>query len=84
MIDEFSDKLGFAVLIINPTVGATGLNIVTANHVIFYTLDWNPAAEDQCIARALRIGQEKTVMVYRLYYVGTVEEEVNECIEKKF
>ena len=83
MIDEFSDKLGFAVLIINPTVGATGLNIVAANHVIFYTLDWNPATEDQCIARALRIGQEKIVMVYRLYYVGTVEEEVNECIEKK-
>lgn len=83
MIDEFSDKLGFAVLIINPTVGAAGLNITAANHVIFYTLEWNPATEDQCVARALRIGQNKTVMVYRLFYANTVEEEVNDCLEKK-
>lgn len=83
MIDEFSERIGFAVLIINPTVGATGLNITAANHVIFYTLDWNPATEDQCIARAARIGQKKTVFVYRLFYSDTIEDEVNDCLEHK-
>lgn len=83
LIDEFSERAGFAVLIINPTVGATGLNITAANHVIFYTLDWNPANEDQCIARAARIGQKKTVFVYRLFYSDTVEDEVNDCLERK-
>ena len=83
VIDEFSERVGFAVLIINPTVGATGLNITAANHVIFYTLDWNPAVEDQCIARAARIGQKKTVFVYRLFYSDTIEDEVNDCLEHK-
>ena len=83
LIDEFSSKDGFATLIINPTVGSSGLNITAANHVIFYTLDWNPATEDQCIARSARIGQTRTVFVYRLYYVGTVEDEVNNCLERK-
>ena len=83
VIDEFSSKVGFAVLIINPTVGATGLNITAANHVIFYTLDWNPASEDQCIARAARIGQKKNVFVYRMFYADTVEDEVNNCLDRK-
>ena len=83
LIDEFSERTGFAVLIINPTIGATGLNITAANHVVFYTLDWNPASEDQCIARAARIGQKKTVFVYRLFYSDTVEDEVNDCLERK-
>ena len=83
VIDEFSSKMGFAVLIINPTVGATGLNITAANHVIFYTLDWNPASEDQCIARAARIGQKKNVFVYRMFYADTVEDEVNDCLDRK-
>lgn len=83
VLDAFSDKIGFAVLIINPEVGATGLNITAANHVVFYTLEWNPAKEDQCIARAARIGQKKTVIVHRLFYLGTVEEEVNDCLERK-
>ena len=83
VIDEFSSKVGFAVLIINPTVGATGLNITAANHVIFYTLDWNPASEDQCIARAARIGQKKNVFVYRMFYADTVEDEVNDCLDRK-
>ena len=83
VIDEFSSKVGFAVLIINPTVGATGLNITAANHVIFYTLDWNPASEDQCIARAARIGQKKNVFVYRMFYADTVEDEINNCLDRK-
>lgn len=83
IIDDFSNHIGFAVLIINPVVGSAGLNITAANHVVFYTLDWNPATEDQCIARAARIGQSRTVFVYRLFYSGTVEDEVNDCLEEK-
>ena len=83
VVDEFSHKEGFALLILNPTVGGTGLNITAANHVIFYTLDWNPAMEDQCIGRAARIGQTKTVFVKRLYYVNTIEDEINSCLESK-
>jgi SNF2 family DNA or RNA helicase len=83
IVDTFSKKDGFGVLIINPTVGGTGLNITAANHVIFYTLEWNPALEDQCIARALRIGQDKKVFIHRLFYANTVEDVINDRLERK-
>lgn len=39
--------------------------------------------EDQASARAYRRGQKKNVFIYRLYYENTVEQIVNERIEKK-
>lgn len=83
MVDDFSAINGFAALILNPEVGGTGLNITAANNIIFYTLEWNPSLEDQCIGRAARIGQSKVVMVYRLYYCDTVEDIINERLKRK-
>lgn len=71
------------MLVLNPRAAGTGLNITGANHVIHYNLEWNPSLEDQSSARAYRRGQEKNVFVYRLYYTDTVEEVVNERIERK-
>jgi len=59
------------------------LNITAANHVIHYNLEWNPAIEDQASARAHRKGQTRPVTVYRLFYADTVEEAINERLEKK-
>jgi len=83
VIDEFTNFSGSAVLVLNPRAGGVGLNITAANHVIHYNLEWNPALEDQASARAYRRGQEKTVTVHRLFYSDTVEEVVNQRIEKK-
>ena len=83
IIDEYSEYNGFSVLIINPKAGGVGLNITAANHVIHYNLEWNPAVEDQATARSYRRGQSKTVFVYRLFYSNTIEEIINEKIERK-
>lgn len=83
IVDEFSAFNGPAVLILNPHACGTGLNITAANHVIHYNLEWNPALEDQASARAYRRGQTKTVFIYRLFYSGTIEEVINERIERK-
>ena len=83
IVDGFNNHQGSALLALNPRAAGTGLNITSANHVIHYNLEWNPALEDQASARAYRRGQEKTVFVYRLYYEDTVEQIVNERIERK-
>lgn len=83
IVDRFNNLSGAAMLILNPKAAGTGLNITGANHVIHYNLEWNPALEDQSSARAYRRGQTKTVFIYRLYYTNTVEQVVNERIERK-
>ena len=82
-VDEFSETSGGAALILNPKAAGTGLNITAANHVIHYNLEWNPAVEDQATARAHRRGQVCPVTVHRLFYVGTVEEVINERMQRK-
>lgn len=82
-IDRFSDVHGSAVMILNPKAAGVGLNITAASRVIHYSLEWNPAVEDQASARAYRRGQKKTVFIYRLFYQGTVEELMNERLERK-
>ena len=44
---------------------------------------WNPAVEAQAVDRTHRIGQDKTVMVYRLVAAGTIEEKVMALKERK-
>ena len=83
IIDSFNDLTGSALLVLNPRAAGVGLNITSANHVIHYNLEWNPALEDQASARSYRRGQEKTVFIYRLFYENTVEEIVNDRLERK-
>ena len=83
IVDWFNSLDGSAVLILNPKAAGTGLNITAANHVIHYNLEWNPAVEDQASARAYRRGQKKTVFIHRFYYKDTVEEIVNQRIDRK-
>ena len=57
-------------------VGGLGLNLTGADTVIFVEHDWNPQMDLQAMDRAHRIGQKKTVNVYRLVTKNTVEEKI--------
>src|SRR5919201_2244204 len=66
------------LFLISLRAGGTGLNLTAADTVIHYDPWWNPAVEDQATDRAHRIGQTKSVFVYKLMTVGTVEERILE------
>lgn len=83
VVDRFSNEAGSALLALNPKAAGTGLNITAATHVVHYNLEWNPAVEDQASARAHRRGQDRPVTVHRLYFGDSVEEIVNERLERK-
>lgn len=83
LVDAFSNLDRPAILILNPHAAGTGLNITAANHVIHFNLEWNPAIEDQASARAYRRGQKYPVTVHRMFYINTVEDIINDRMERK-
>jgi ERCC4-related helicase len=54
------------VLLLTTHVGGLGLNLTSADTVVFLEHDWNPMKDLQAMDRAHRIGQTRTVNVYRL------------------
>ena len=83
IVDSFSEISGSALLILNPRAAGAGINITAANHVIHYNLEWNPAVEDQATARTYRLGQTLPVVVHRMFYTDTIEEVIDEVIDRK-
>lgn len=83
LIDQFSEQVGAAALVLNPHAGGSGLNITAANHVVHYNPEWNPALQDQASARAYRRGQELPVTVHRLLVPNTVEEVISDRMDRK-
>lgn len=71
------------LFLISLKAGGTGLNLTAADTVIHYDPWWNPAIERQASDRAHRIGQDKTVFIYKLIAKGTLEEKMLELQEKK-
>ena len=71
------------IFLISLKAGGVGLTLTAADTVIHYDPWWNPAVEAQATDRAHRIGQDKTVFVYRLISSGTVEEKMVELQARK-
>ncbi|ELA41049.1 uncharacterized protein VICG_01931 [Vittaforma corneae ATCC 50505] len=63
-------------LFLTTSIGGLGLNLTAADVVIFYEHDWNPFNDLQAMDRAHRLGQKRTVNVFRLICKNTVEEKV--------
>ncbi|HRD66095.1 MAG TPA: DEAD/DEAH box helicase [Candidatus Competibacter sp.] len=84
MVDRFQNEpAGPPVFILSIKAGGTGLNLTRANHVFHFDRWWNPAVENQATDRAFRIGQNRQVEVHKFICLGTVEERIDELIERK-
>ena len=61
------------VMLLSTRAGGLGLNLTAADTVIIFDSDWNPQNDLQAMARAHRIGQTRSVRVYRLLTAKTYE-----------
>ena len=63
--------------------GGHGINLTAASHLFHIDRWWNPAVENQATDRVHRIGQTKTVYVYKILVKGTLEEKIDAILERK-
>jgi DNA helicase INO80 len=71
------------VFLLSTRAGGLGINLTSADTVIFYDSDWNPTNDAQAMDRCHRIGQTEDVTVYRLVTTGSIEERILKRAQEK-
>lgn len=82
-IEYFDKNPEVQSFLISIKSGGTGLNLTAADYVFILDPWWNPTIEQQAIARAHRIGQEKNVFAFKFITKGTIEEKILKLQERK-
>jgi SNF2 family DNA or RNA helicase len=83
IVNSFQNETSKKVFLISLKAGGVGLNLTAADYVFILDPWWNPASEMQARNRAHRIGQDKSVFVYRYISTGTLEEKIIKLQERK-
>ncbi|KAF2232343.1 putative dsDNA-dependent ATPase Rad54 [Viridothelium virens] len=77
LVDKFNDPDGPEfVFLLSSKAGGCGINLIGANRLVLFDPDWNPAADQQALARVWRDGQKKDCFVYRFIATGSIEEKI--------
>ncbi|KIY43331.1 hypothetical protein FISHEDRAFT_53250 [Fistulina hepatica ATCC 64428] len=77
LVDQFNNPEGTEfIFLLSSKAGGCGINLIGANRLILFDPDWNPAADQQALARVWRDGQKKECFVYRFISTGTIEEKI--------
>jgi len=84
LVDRFNAKDSYLdTFILSTRAGGQGLNLTGADTVILHDCDFNPQIDRQAEDRCHRLGQTKTVTVYRLVTEGSVDEKIVAIAEQK-
>jgi SNF2 family DNA or RNA helicase len=83
VVKKFQNTPEVKVFLGSLLAGGTGIDLTAANVVIHFDRWWNAAKENQATDRIHRIGQNKNVQVYKLVTKGTLEERIDEIINRK-
>ncbi|CCK70603.1 DNA-dependent ATPase RAD54 KNAG_0E03460 [Huiozyma naganishii CBS 8797] len=77
LVDRFNDPEGQEfIFLLSSKAGGCGINLIGANRLILMDPDWNPAADQQALARVWRDGQKKDCFIYRFITTGSIEEKI--------
>jgi SNF2 family DNA or RNA helicase len=82
-VEQFQEDESIKAFLISLKAGGVGLNLTVADYVYLVDPWWNPAAEQQAIDRAHRIGQKRKVFAYKMICKDSVEEKILKLQEKK-
>lgn len=82
-VDKFQNDDSVKFIIGTTGAMGTGLTLTAGTVEIFLDEPWNMALKDQAVDRCHRIGAKSTVTVYTLLCKNTIDERINELVEKK-
>lgn len=82
-LTRFRDDPKCEVFVASLQAAGVGVDLVSASVVIHYDRWWNPAKEDQATDRVHRMGQSRGVQVFKLVCKNSIEERIDELIQKK-
>ena len=82
-VHDFQTRPEIFIFLLSTRAGGLGINLTSADTVIFYDSDWNPTIDSQAMDRAHRLGQTRQVTVYRLITQGTIEERIRKRAMQK-
>ena len=83
VIERFKSRDEHKVMVISLRAGGLGLNLQEASYVFHLDRWWNPAVERQAEDRAHRMGQTVKVNVIKYSCEGTIEERIDQILERK-
>lgn len=83
VLQEFKSDKRIVALLCSSRVGGEGLTLTEANHVIFINEWWNPSANAQARDRVVRFGQKRIVHIHRFRCRGTVEQALDDILNRK-
>lgn len=82
-VQRFEEQDEVRAFLISIKAGGTGLNLTAADYVFILDPWWNPTVEQQAIARAHRIGQDKQVIALKFITRDSIEEKILQLQEQK-
>lgn len=83
IVERFMTDDTIFVFLLSTRAASLGLNLTRASTVIFYENDWNPTQDAQAMDRVHRLGQKKSVVIYRLVTEGSIDEKILEKARSK-
>jgi DNA repair and recombination protein RAD54B len=78
LVDQFNRAKStqlFAFLL-SAKAGGVGIDLTGASRLVLFDVDWNPATDEQAIARIHRQGQKRPTYIYRFLIKGGLEERI--------
>ena len=85
IMDAFNtnENDAYTVFLASTLAGGLGVNLTSADTVIFFDMSFNPHVDRQAEDRCHRLGQEKQVTVYNLLVPGTIEVNMHKMANAK-
>jgi SNF2 family DNA or RNA helicase len=83
-IKTFQTNNDIKICFVSLMSSAEGINLIASNHLVLMDSWWNNAKMIQVMDRIHRIGQTKDVTIYNLQIQNSIEEQIEQLVDKKY